>query len=151
MAHPGPCAVAFLEIPKALLCAWFNIGRTDQPNFYEWHDREHMPERLNVPGFRRGRRFKAPDKNDLFLIIYEVDSLQVFDSDAYLARRQNPTDWSKSTRGVFANEQRVYVQSTLACAVGAGGFVFTLQLTATNAFDVAEVMNSRIAWIAEQP
>ena len=41
----------------------FAIGHDLLPDakndFYEWHNREHIPERLGIPGFNRGRRYIA--------------------------------------------------------------------------------------------
>ena len=42
-----------------IVAIWHDIVLEAQPEFYEWHNREHMPERLGIPGFRRGRRYIA--------------------------------------------------------------------------------------------
>ncbi len=59
-----------------------------------WHTHEHLPERLSIPGFRRGTRWIATDGQPRYMVIYEVDSLAVLASDAYLARLNNPTPWT---------------------------------------------------------
>ena len=38
---------------------WHDITPEGRANFYAWHGSEHMPERLGIPGFVRGRRFVA--------------------------------------------------------------------------------------------
>jgi hypothetical protein len=38
---------------------WHDIAPEGRAQFYAWHGREHMPERLGIPGFLRGRRYVA--------------------------------------------------------------------------------------------
>src|SRR5215471_6580816 len=44
---------------RGIVTIWHDIVPEGQPDFYEWHNREHMPERMGIPGFRRGRRYIA--------------------------------------------------------------------------------------------
>ena len=60
--------------------------------FNAWYDQEHLAERLAIPGFRSARRWVS---GALYLATYELDSLAVLTSDAYLARYQNQTPWSR--------------------------------------------------------
>jgi hypothetical protein len=65
--------------------------------FNAWYDLEHLPERLSVPGFRSARRWVLDGKpgDGKYLATYELDSLAVLTSPAYLARFANPTPWSR--------------------------------------------------------
>ena len=38
---------------------WHDLVPEARDEFYDWHNREHMPERVGIPGFRRGRRYIA--------------------------------------------------------------------------------------------
>ena len=38
---------------------WWNISPGTRAEFEDWHSHEHMPERLAIPGFRRGTRWIA--------------------------------------------------------------------------------------------
>ena len=42
-----------------VVAIWHDLLPEAKDEFYEWHNREHMPERAGIPGFRRGRRFIA--------------------------------------------------------------------------------------------
>jgi hypothetical protein len=42
-----------------VVAIWHDLLPEAKNEFYEWHNREHMPERAGIPGFRRGRRFIA--------------------------------------------------------------------------------------------
>lgn len=59
-----------------------------------WHTHEHLPERLSIPGFRRGTRWVALGGAPRYLVLYEVADLQTLASDAYLARLNHPTPWT---------------------------------------------------------
>lgn len=60
-----------------------------------WHTHEHLPERLSIPGFRRGTRWIADQGGPRYLVLYEVESLATLSSEAYLARLNNPTPWTQ--------------------------------------------------------
>lgn len=67
-----------------------------EEEFNAWYDEEHLPERLAIPGFRSARRWVS---DRTYLATYELDSADVLQSAAYLARFRNPTPWSKRCLG----------------------------------------------------
>lgn len=67
-----------------------------EEEFNAWYDEEHIPERLAIPGFRSARRWVS---DRTYLATYELDSPDVLQSGAYLARYNNPTPWSKRCLG----------------------------------------------------
>jgi hypothetical protein len=72
-----------------------------EEEFNAWYDDEHLPERLAIPGFRSARRWVADVKpgEGKYLATYELDSLGVLESPAYLARFRNQTPWSRRCLG----------------------------------------------------
>ncbi len=42
---------------SGFLAIWHDIRAEGEPEYNLWHTREHMPERLGVPGFESGRRY----------------------------------------------------------------------------------------------
>jgi hypothetical protein len=72
-----------------------------EEEFNAWYDDEHMAERLAIPGFRSAQRWVAdsPPGEGKYLATYELDSLEVLSSAAYLARFQNQTPWSRRCLG----------------------------------------------------
>jgi hypothetical protein len=64
--------------------------------FNAWYDDEHLPERLAIPGFRSAQRWQSGAS---YLATYELDSVAVLTSPAYLARYQNQTPWSRRCLG----------------------------------------------------
>jgi hypothetical protein len=72
-----------------------------EEEFNAWYDTEHLPERLSIPGFRSARRWVAdvaPGQGK-YLATYELESVAVLDSPAYLSFYQKPTPWSRRCLG----------------------------------------------------
>ncbi len=69
--------------------------------FNAWYDEEHLAERLAIPGFRSALRWVAqvPAGQGKYLATYELDSLEVLASSAYLSRYQHQTPWSRRCLG----------------------------------------------------
>ena len=90
------------------ICIWNDITDEGRDEFYAWHLTEHMPERVAVPGFRRGRRYIALDtaSRPEFFTLYETADTDVLTSPAYLARLNAPTPWSAKMMPHHANMVR---------------------------------------------
>jgi hypothetical protein len=72
-----------------------------EEEFNAWYDEEHLAERLAIPGFRSATRWMAdvPVGAGKYLATYELDSVKVLSSAAYLERFQNQTPWSRRCLG----------------------------------------------------
>jgi hypothetical protein len=46
---------------KGVLAIWNGIAPEAEEDFVAWHVREHIPERVALSGFLRGRRYVALD------------------------------------------------------------------------------------------
>ena len=90
----------------AILCATLDMRDTDIENFVEWHTREHLPERLAIQGFLRGRRFSRDAADPRYLILYDVRSLSVLTQPDYVERLNHPTPWTQATLPTFQNGHR---------------------------------------------
>ena len=64
---------------------WHDIAAEGRDEFYAWHGREHMPERVGIPGFRRGRRYIGVQGGPEFFNLYETESTSVVTGPDYLA------------------------------------------------------------------
>jgi len=90
-----------------ILAIWNDIAPEGYEHFERWYTREHLQERVGVPGFRFGRRYEAVSGGDRrFFAFYEVDSPAVLTSPAYLKRLENPTPWTKQSMQSFRNMVR---------------------------------------------
>lgn len=125
---------------KAFLAIWHDIVPESWDEYMEWHTREHMPERLAIPGFRVGKRLvnHALDVHRIGTV-YAGDDLEVFRSPAYLERLNNPTDWSLEVQPAFRNFLRVACDRLASRGVGEGGVMATVRLDFTGPDGAAQL------------
>ena len=79
---------------SAAMLLSFDIEPSAIEEHDRWHTHEHLPERLSIPGFRRGTRWLAKDAGPRYMVLYEVEDLATLTSAAYLERLNNPTPWT---------------------------------------------------------
>jgi hypothetical protein len=87
----------------------------------DWHTREHLPERLAIPGFLRGSRWKAVEGEPRYLVLYEVADLGVLGSAGYLERLDNPTPWTQKMMKSYRGMRRGFCRVAASCGAGLGG------------------------------
>ena len=135
---------------KAFLGMWHDIEPGKEAEYQLWHTREHMPERLALPGFLRGRRGVGPDlARQRYLTIYEGETLQVFRSAEYLDRLNRPTPWSARMAGHFRNFLRVSCETVSTAGAGVGGAMATVRADFAAGLEEAEFV-SQAAGLAER-
>jgi hypothetical protein len=76
------------------LLVWTDVDPAHEADFNTWYDREHMDERVAIPGFAFARRFLRIGAGRKYLALYRTDSLAVFDSPPYRRAFDNQTQWS---------------------------------------------------------
>jgi hypothetical protein len=113
---------------KAAVLIWNDVAEAGRADFYEWHDKEHVPERLSIPGFRRGRRFARPRHSPEWLTMYEADDLAVLTSAAYLARLNAPTPATERTLKHFRNTSRAVCRLVHSLGTSTGGHILAMRL-----------------------
>jgi hypothetical protein len=106
---------------NAFLAFSHDVTPGNEPDWTEWHDREHIPERLAVPGFLRLRRYVALAHGPRFFYFYETESLAVLQSPAYLERLSNPTPWTKRCMPYVVNNKRTACRVSATLGGGIGG------------------------------
>jgi len=86
---------------EAVLAVWNDIDPATEADYNAWYQREHVPERLAVPGMRRARRYRAVEGSPRYAAFYEAATLDVLTSGAYRAQLANPTEWTRrAMRGI---------------------------------------------------
>jgi hypothetical protein len=113
----------------AAVVVWNDVADEGREQFYVWHDREHIPERLAIPGFRRGRRFARPGHSPEWLTMYEADDLDVLTSDAYLAKLNAPTPTTERALRYFRNTSRAVCRIVGSEGSSTGGHMLAMRLT----------------------
>jgi len=79
---------------NAAVVMWWDIAPEVRAEWEDWHTREHMPERLSIPGFLRGTRWIAASGQPSYFVLYEAERLETLTAGSYLERLNNPTPWS---------------------------------------------------------
>ena len=110
---------------QAALAMWWDIAPQVRADFEDWHAHEHFPERLALPGFRRGTRWRSASGGEGMFVLYELARHEALSSPEYLARLNAPSPWS--TR--LMPEHRNMVRSQCHVVASQGGVTARHALT----------------------
>lgn len=116
---------------SAVLAIWNGIKPEAEDEFVSWHVREHIPERVGLPGFRRGRRYVAVSGHPKYFNFYETDDTAVLSSPTYVERLNAPTSWTRSVVSNFTDTSRTVCAVSFTHGLGDGATIMTLQLSTT--------------------
>ena len=108
-----------------VVALWHDVAPDAKEEFHEWHSRERMPERVGIPGFRRGRRYVAVNGAPEFFVLYEADSPEVLGGIDFLNRLNTPTEWSRRVVPKFRNVARSICRVVVTSGTGSGGVLLT--------------------------
>jgi len=114
---------------EAVVAIWNGIAPEMRAQFYDWHVNEHMPERVGIPGFQRGRRYIAVDADTQpeFFTLYEADALPVLQGSDYANRLNDPTPGTRSTTAQFRDTFRALSRVVVSHGPGMGGVLLTVR------------------------
>lgn len=92
---------------NGFLAIWSDVDPIDETDYLHWLTREHVQERLLVPGFLAVRIFRTvAEGRARFLIFYRLEGAATVGSEAYLARLNAPTPWSQKIMPRLKNFMR---------------------------------------------
>ncbi len=112
----------------AVMAIWGDAEASAEAAFNEWYHREHVPERVGMPGWRTGRRYRKRGRGKhRYLAVYEVDSLSCFDDPAYRHALDHPTDWTRRMMPHFRNFIRATCRVRLCAGEVAGSVIVTVR------------------------
>ncbi len=120
-----------------------DVAPADEADFNRWYDKEHVEERVRIPGFLSGARYFSLEGGRKYLGLYRTESLAVFGSAGYRAAFEKQTPWS------IANLDRMRQPIRRVCAVravtgfGSGSHAVVLPLA------VADNVEALVARAAE--
>ncbi len=89
-----------------MMAFWADIEADYVLRYQQWHNCEHVPERVSIPGFVEGRRYRALDDRPHFLMFYDTQDTSVLSSDEYRAALNRPTPWTRDALKHFRNSTR---------------------------------------------
>jgi hypothetical protein len=117
---------------EGAVAIWHDIATEGRDEFYAWHGQEHMPERVGIPGFLRGRRYVAIDADLAFFNLYEALSVETLKGQDYTSRVNAPTPWTLSAVTHFRSVARSICRVVHSAGPAQGGLLATLR------YDVAQ-------------
>src|SRR3954462_10159116 len=111
------------------LAIWSDVEPDHLTDYRHWLTREHTTERVTTKGFLGDRVFRAARADiNRFFILYELESPEVLDGPAYLARLNAPTPWSQKTMPRLGNFIRGGGVMTARAGRGEGATIAALRI-----------------------
>ena len=114
----------------AAMVLYYDIDGNTADHDY-WHSYEHMHERLSIPGFVRATRWVATSAKPRYLVVYEVESVDIASSADYLARLNDPSPWTTSMMPRFRGMIRGFCTETARSGYGLGHNALSIRFTPT--------------------
>lgn len=91
---------------RGFVAIWNGVTPGTEADFEAWHQLEHMPERLDIPGFLRGTRWGSESAQPRYFTLYELDDARIARSGPYLDRLNAPTEWTRRVMDNFRDNSR---------------------------------------------
>jgi hypothetical protein len=106
---------------KGMLVVFTAVKSQHERDFNEWYNREHIDERLGMPGFQRARRYVAAQGSPKYLAIYECDRVGDLATPHYLGGLANGTPWTRRVTSRFTRFHRLTLRMQVDQTHGLGG------------------------------
>lgn len=121
----------------------------DERDFNEWYIREHMPERvIGLPGFNRGRRFRAIEDGPEYLAFYETTDARAVASEPYLRLVRDFDPRSRQFVPRFQSPSRTVSIVRASTGVGEGGVLGVIGFEAGG--DAAAALRQKAGNLADE-
>jgi hypothetical protein len=118
---------------KGMLLTSMDVDPAHEADFNRWYDREHLEERVAIPGFIEARRYVREDGSlPKYFSLYSTETFEVLDSPAYRAALANQTEWSKQNIARFKNMVRSVARITISRGKGRGAALGIVRVRPAN-------------------
>ena len=114
---------------KGCFVGWYDLKPGNDADHDHWHTHEHMIERVAIPGFLRGCRYRSLTGSPRTCVIYHVEQVTTLNSPPYLERLNDPTPWTTRTLQQFDGMNRTMCSVASSHGLGLGGYLLTVQLS----------------------
>ncbi len=112
---------------KGMLIVFNQVKERHERDFNEWYNREHIDERVNLPGFHRARRYVAVRGTPKYLATYECDTVDDLARPGYLQLLANQTPWTQAVMARFTKFNRMTLRVQVDLAHGVGSAVAAMK------------------------
>lgn len=123
-------SAAFALPSHGLLFVASDVDAADEPDFNRWYDREHVEERVRIPGFLSGARYASQSGGRKYLGLYRTESLDAFTTADYRAAFERQTPWSVANLDRMRNPMRRVCSVEAVTGFGSGSQLVVLPLPA---------------------
>ncbi|TFZ49329.1 hypothetical protein E5C26_19845 [Serratia proteamaculans] len=137
--------------PNGMLFVATDVTAQDEADFNKWYDREHVEERVRVPGFLSGTRYQALQGGRKYLGLYKTESLASFTSAAYRAAFTEQTPWSVASLDKMRDPMRRVCAVEAVTGQGCGSHLAILTLEPAEPHVLKACINHLGRLLAEQP
>ena len=82
-----------IPIGTTVLVVTMDVDPEDEAEFNKWYNEQHLPERMEIPGYVSARRFKLEEGNGAltYLCIWELEDGSPLQSQMYREQNADPT------------------------------------------------------------
>lgn len=96
----------------ALLVVQTEVAPEHEARFNRWYNERHIPQRRATPGFASASRWVAVEGGPRYLALYDLESPQTLQTDAYRALSQPPhhLDEDREALGWMQNPRRMVMR-----------------------------------------
>lgn len=82
-----------IPVGTTVLVVTMDVDQEDEAEFNKWYNEQHLPERMEIPGYVSARRFKLEEGNGAltYLCIWELEDGSPLQSQMYQEQNADPT------------------------------------------------------------
>ena len=82
-----------MPVGTTVLVVTMEVDREDEAEFNKWYNEQHLPERMEIPGYVSARRFKLEEGDGAlqYLCIWELEDGSPLQSQMYKDQQADPT------------------------------------------------------------
>jgi len=124
------------KMTNGILAVWSGIDVEAEDDYNAWYEREHMFERIQVPGIRRARHYQTVSGTPKFFTYFELDEPEVVSSRVYLAQCNNSSPWTQRILPHFREVNRTASRVLRRIGSGFGAAAMTVRFILVNGEDI---------------
>ena len=111
-----------------ILFVWTSTDPEHELDFNRWYDREHVEERVRIPGFVSGTRYQSVRGPRKYLGLYRTTSLNAFQTPDYFKAFGQQTPWSLTNLERMRDPMRRVCAIEAEAGAGTGAWLAVLRL-----------------------
>jgi len=131
------------------LLLWLDVAAELDRETDGWYIDEHMPERIDIGGYHRARRFRALEGAPTYLTMFEADTPDALASAGYLQLVGKISEQSQRIRAGFSNVVRNTFAVRASVGRGVGTMLGSLRLCPSQPHAAARAIGELDAWVPQ--